>query len=174
MILFLHGNPTSSYMWRNIIPHVSELGRCIAPDLIGAGDSEPFAESDRDDYHFEGHRHHLDALLDQLDIGDEITMVLHDWGSALGFDWANRHRHRVKHIVYMEAIVAPISLSTLDEGIRRVFQGFRSPAGEKLILEKNIFIERMLRGAVQRGLSEAEMEVDRQPYLTPEHRHPHA
>ena len=171
-ILFLHGNPTSSYLWRNIIPHLQHMGRCIAPDLIGTGDFEPFQESDRDDYRFVGHRRHLDALLEHLNIGDDVTLVLHDWGSALGFDWANRHRDRVKQIVYMEAIVAPISLATLDQGIRRVFEGFRSPVGETLIIEKNIFIERMLRGAVKRGLSETEMAEYRKPYLEPERRHP--
>jgi len=171
-ILFLHGNPTSSYLWRNVIPHLQAHGRCIAPDLIGMGESEKLDMSEADAYRFISHRRYLDGLLDQLDLGDKVTLVLHDWGSALGFDWANRHRERVSAIAYMEAIVAPITSESLDPNIARAFQGFRSPAGESMILEKNFFIERMLPSAVARGLSEDEMAVYRKPFLTPDSRQP--
>src|SRR5437762_10848233 len=106
-IVFLHGNPTSSYLWRNIIPHVQELGRCIAPDLIGMGDSEKLSDSGPGSYTFVEHRRHLDALLEMLGVYQRVTLVVHDWGSALGFDWANRHRDAVRGIAYMEAIVKP-------------------------------------------------------------------
>ncbi len=104
-VVFLHGNPTSSYLWRNVIPHVSDVARCIAPDLIGHGDSDKLDDTGPGSYRFVEHREYLDGLLDRLDLGDRITFVVHDWGSALGFDWANRHRERVAGIVYMEAIV---------------------------------------------------------------------
>ena len=171
-IVFLHGNPTSSYLWRNIIPHVSGNARCIAPDLIGQGDSDKLDDVSPGTYRFVDHREYLDELLDQLDLGDHVTFVIHDWGSALGFDWANRHRDRVAGIAYMEAIVTPIEWQNFDEGGRRVFQGFRSPAGEEMVIEKNIFVERVLPSAVIRGLSEEEMTVYREPFLDPQHRRP--
>ena len=171
-VVFLHGNPTSSYLWRNIIPHVSGNARCIAPDLIGQGDSDKLDDVSPGTYRFVDHREYLDELLDQLDLGDHVTFVIHDWGSALGFDWANRHRDRVAGIAYMEAIVTPIEWQNFDEGGRRVFQGFRSPAGEEMVIEKNIFVERVLPSAVIRGLSEEEMTVYREPFLDPQHRRP--
>jgi len=164
-IVFLHGNPTSSYLWRNIMPHAKELGRCIAPDLIGMGDSEKLPDSGPDRYRFVEHRHYLDGVLAALGVTDNVTLVIHDWGSALGFDWANRHREAMQGICYMEAIVRPIP--TWDDFSKQaapVFQGFRSPAGEGMVLDKNIFVEKVLPGSVLRGLTEEEMAVYRRPF----------
>lgn len=166
-ILFLHGNPTSSYLWRNIIPHVADLGRVIAPDLIGMGDSEKLEEAGPDGYRFVEHRRYLDALLEQLDVRRNVTLVIHDWGSALGFDWANRHRTAVKGICYMEAIVRPVSWEEWPDAARPVFQGFRSENGEAMALDKNVFVERVLPGSIIRPLSEAEMAVYRKPFAEP-------
>ena len=171
-VVFLHGNPTSSYLWRNIIPHVSTNARCIAPDLIGQGDSDKLDDVSPGTYRFVDHREYLDGLLDQLDLGDQVTFVIHDWGSALGFDWAYRHQDRVAGIAYMEGIVTPILWENFDEGGRRAFQGFRSPAGEEMVIEKNIIVERVLPSAVLRGLTEEEMVVYREPFLDPQHRRP--
>ena len=171
-VVFLHGNPTSSSLWRNIIPHVSTKARCIAPDLIGQGDSDKLDDVSPGTYRFVDHREYLDGLLDQLDLGDQVTFVIHDWGSALGFDWAYRHQDRVAGIAYMEGIVTPILWENFDEGGRRAFQGFRSPAGEEMVIEKNIFVERVLPSAVLRGLTEEEMVVYREPFLDPQHRRP--
>jgi haloalkane dehalogenase len=163
-IVFQHGNPTSSYLWRNVIPHLEGLGRCIAPDLIGMGDSAKLESSGPDRYTFAEHRRYFDALLDQL-VGDEpITLVIHDWGSALGFDWANRHRDRIKGIAYMEAIVRPLRWAEWPEAARKLFQAFRSDAGEAMVLENNLFVERVLPGSVLRDLGEAEMAVYRRPF----------
>jgi haloalkane dehalogenase len=141
-IVFLHGNPTSSYLWRNIIPHVADLGRCIAPDLIGQGDSDKLDDVGPGSYRFVEHRRWLDALLDHLDLGDQIVFVIHDWGSALGFDWARRHPDRVSGVAYMEAIVQPIeSWDEWPPNARGIFQGFRSDAGDEMVLEKNLFVE---------------------------------
>ena len=166
-IVFLHGNPTSSYLWRNVIPHLEPFGRCIAPDLIGMGSSEKLADSNINSYRFVDHRRYLDGFLDALDIKDRVTFVIHDWGSALGFDWANRHRNSVKGIAYMEGIVRPMSWDDWPEPIRKLFQGFRSDAGEAMVLEKNVFVERVLPGSVLRGLTEEEMEVYRRPFAEP-------
>jgi len=163
-IVFQHGNPTSSYLWRNIIPHVEGLGRCIAPDLIGMGDSDKLPDSGPDRYTFAEHREYFDALLAELGVSENVTLVIHDWGSALGFDWANRHRDRVKGIAYMEAIVQPLSWEQWPDAATKIFQGFRSPAGEDMVLENNVFVERVLPGSVIRGLSDAEMEVYRRPF----------
>ncbi len=166
-ILFLHGNPTSSYLWRNVIPHLAPHGRCIAPDLIGMGDSEKLDDSGLDAYRFVEHRRYLDGFLRALDVTDRITLVVHDWGSALGFDWANRHRDAVRGIAYMEAIVRPMAWDEWPEAIRKLFQGFRSDAGEAMVLEKNVFVERVLPGSVLRGLTEEEMAVYRRPFAEP-------
>ena len=166
-IVFLHGNPTSSYVWRNIMPHVTTLGRCIAPDLIGMGDSEKLDNSGPNSYRFVEHRKYLDELLDRLEINSNITFVLHDWGSALGFDWANRNPESIKGIVYMEAIVCPLSWTDWNQEARPIFEGFRSPAGEVMALEKNIFVERVLPGSILRALKETEMTVYRRPFLKP-------
>ena len=164
-IVFLHGNPTSSYLWRNIIPHVSDLGRCVAPDLIGMGDSDKLPNPGPDRYTFAEHREYLDALLDQLNLGNQVVLVVHDWGSALGFDWARRHQQRVKGVCYMEALVRPVTWQEWPESARAVFQGFRSSAGEQMVLEKNIFVERVLPGSIQRSLSDEEMNEYRRPFL---------
>jgi haloalkane dehalogenase len=166
-VLFLHGNPTSSYLWRNIIPHLSNSARCIAPDLIGMGDSEPLDAGGPGSYRFVTHREYLDGLLDHLDIGDRVTLVIHDWGSALGFDWANRHRDRVAGIAYMEAIVRPVTWEEWPDAARPIFQAFRSPAGEEMVLDKNVFVERVLPGSIMRDLSDEEMAVYRAPFAEP-------
>jgi haloalkane dehalogenase len=166
-IVFLHGNPTSSYLWRNVIPHVERLGRCIAPDLIGMGDSEKLDPSGPDRYRFVEHRRYLDALLETLGVRSGVTLVVHDWGSALGFDWANRHRDAVAGIAYMEAIVMALTWDQWPKAVKPVFQGFRSPAGEQMVIEQNVFVEQVLPGAVMRKLSEAEMEVYRRPFARP-------
>ncbi|MBQ0718698.1 MAG: haloalkane dehalogenase [Gammaproteobacteria bacterium] len=166
-IVFLHGNPTSSYLWRNIIPHCQTLGRCIAPDLIGMGDSEKLSPSGPDSYRFVEHRDYLDALLDHLGVRDNVTLVLHDWGSALGFDWANRHRDAVKGIVYMEAIVKPITWDEWPKSMKPIFEGFRSPAGDAMVLDNNVFIEKVLPASIIRQLSDAEMGEYRRPFLKP-------
>ena len=172
-IVFLHGNPTSSYLWRNIIPHVADQGRCIAPDLIGQGDSDKLDDTSPDSYTFVQHREYLDGLLDQLDLGDDVVLVVHDWGSALGFDWANRHRDRVAGIAFMEAIVRPIeSWADWPEAARGIFQGFRSEAGEKMVIEKNLFVEAVLPGSIMRPLADEEMDEYRRPFVEPQHRRP--
>jgi haloalkane dehalogenase len=166
-IVFLHGNPTSSYLWRNVIPHLADQGRCIAPDLIGMGDSEKLPDSGPGRYRFVEHREYLDGLLAALGVERDATFVIHDWGSALGFDWANRHREAVRGIAYMEAIVVPVSWAQWPEAAAGIFRAFRSPAGEEMVLEKNVFVERVLPGSVLRGLSEAEMAVYRRPFQEP-------
>lgn len=166
-IVFLHGNPTSSYLWRNIIPYGVALGRCIAPDLIGMGDSQKLANSGAHSYTFAEHRQYLDAFLDHLGVTQNATLVVHDWGSALGFDWANRHREAVKGLVYMEALVCPVEWDDWPAVARSVFQGFRSAGGESMVLEKNVFVEKVLPNSVLRGLTEAEMAVYRRPFAEP-------
>lgn len=163
-IVFLHGNPTSSYLWRNIIPHVQDLGRCLAPDLIGMGDSAKLDNAGPGAYRFVDHRRYLDALLDQLGVHHNVTLVVHDWGSALGFDWANRRRKALKGVCYMEAIVRPVTWEEWPDEARGVFQGFRSENGEAMVLEKNVFVERVLPGSVIRPLSDEEMRVYRRPF----------
>ncbi|MGQ4807516.1 Haloalkane dehalogenase [Candidatus Entotheonellaceae bacterium PAL068K] len=164
-IVLLHGNPTSSYLWRNIMPYLTDVGRCIAPDMIGMGDSDKLEQSGPDSYRFVQHRQYLDALFESLGLSANVVFVVHDWGSALGFDWANRHRDAVQGIAYMESIVRPLTWEQWPDAARQVFQGFRSPAGEGMVLDKNIFVERVLPGSVLRQLTEAEMTVYRRPYL---------
>ena len=165
-IVFLHGNPTSSFLWRDIIPYVADLGRCIAPDLIGMGDSAGLPNSGPDSYRFVEHRTYLDGLLAQLGVADDATFVVHDWGSALGFDWGNRHREGVKGYCYMEAIVSPVtSWEAWPEPARPIFQAMRSDAGEEIILTKNVFVERILPSSVIRALTDDEMAEYRRPYL---------
>ncbi len=163
-IVLLHGNPTSSYLWRNIIPHLEGLGRCIAPDLIGMGDSDKLESSGPDRYRFVEHRKYLDALLETLGVAANVTLVIHDWGSALGFDWAYRHPDTIRGIAYMEALVQPVTWDGWPGQARQIFQAFRSPAGEDMVLEKNVFVEAVLPGSVLRGLSDAEMAVYRRPF----------
>ncbi|MEN8237982.1 MAG: haloalkane dehalogenase [Actinomycetota bacterium] len=166
-VVFLHGNPTSSHLWRNIIPYLSDVYRCIAPDLIGMGDSDKLPTSGPDSYTFVEHREYLDGLLDALDVGDRVTLVVHDWGSGLGFDWANRHRDRVLGIAYMEAIVQPASWDDWPQAARSMFQGLRSEAGEAMVLDRNLFVERILPASILRDLTEDEMAVYRSPYAEP-------
>ena len=171
-VVFLHGNPTSSYLWRNIIPHVATTARCVAPDLIGHGDSDKLDDTSPGQYTFVQHREYLDGVLDALDLGDDIILVIHDWGSALGFDWANRHRDRVAGIVFMEAIVRPVSWDEWPELARPIFQAFRSDAGEEMVIEKNLFVEAVLPGSIIRDLESAEMDEYRKPFTEPQHRRP--
>ena len=163
-IIFQHGNPTSSYLWRNVMPHLQDQGRCIAIDLIGMGDSDKLDNPDASSYTFVQHREYLDGALEALGVERDVTLVIHDWGSALGFDWANRHRDAVKGIAYMEGIVRPVSWEEWPEAARGVFQGFRSSAGEEMVLDKNTFVERVLPGSILRDLSEEEMAVYRRPF----------
>ena len=163
-ILFLHGNPTSSYLWRNVIPHVQELGRCLAPDLIGMGRSGPSSDGR---YGFEDHRRYLDEWLETVGAKDRLTIVAHDWGSGLGFDWARRHPDVVKGIAYMEAIVRPVTWMEWPEAARNIFQAMRSKAGEEIVLTKNVFVERILPSAILRDLTNEEMEEYRRPYVKP-------
>jgi len=166
-IVFLHGNPTSSYLWRNIMPHVTGLGRCIAPDLIGMGDSDKLPDSGSDRYGFVEHYAYLEALLEALGVSENVTLVIHDWGSALGFHWANRHRDAVKGIAYMEALVRPLTWAEWPDSATPPFQAMRSPAGEEMVLEKNFFIERILPASIIRTLSEEEMDEYRRPFAEP-------
>ena len=171
-VVFLHGNPTSSYLWRNVIGHLSDRNRCIAPDLIGQGDSDKLDDTGPGSYRFVEHRRYLDGLLDQLDLGDHVTFVIHDWGSALGFDWANRHRDRVAAIAYMEAIVQPVTWDAWPADARGIFEGFRSDAGEEMVIENNLFVEAVVPASIQRDLTPAEHDEYRRPFLEPEHRRP--
>ena len=166
-IVFLHGNPTSSYLWRNVMPHLADMGHCIAPDLIGMGDSDKLDNSGPESYHFVEHREYLDGFFDALGLHANVTLVVHDWGSALGFDWARRHLDAIKGIVYMEAIVRPVTWDEWNQEARPVFEGLRSPAGETMVLKKNVFVERVLPGSVLRGLTDEEMTVYRRPFAEP-------
>jgi haloalkane dehalogenase len=168
-ILFLHGQPTSSYLWRNILPHLAPQGRAIAPDLIG------FGRSDKPDieYRFVDHARYIDGFIEALGL-DRVTLVIHDWGSGLGFHWARRHAERVRGIAFLEAILAPIpSWDDFPAEMRDLFKGFRSPeTGRALIIDQNVFIEQVLPGSVARGLTEVEMERYREPFKDPASREP--
>jgi haloalkane dehalogenase len=166
-IVFLHGNPTSSYLWRNILPYLQREGRCIAPDLIGMGDSEKLPGSGPGSYTFIEHRRYLDALLASLGVERNVTLVIHDWGSTLGFDWANRHRDALRGIAYMEAIVQPVTWEQWSPQTRSFFEQLRSAAGEQMILEENLFVESLLPRRILRKLTDAEMEEYRRPYREP-------
>ena len=166
-IVFLHGNPTSSYLWRNVIPHAETLGRWIAPDLIGMGDSDKLPDSGPDRYTFVEHQRYLDALLSQLKVSENVTLVLHDWGSGLGFDWAYRHQDALKGIAYMEAFVRTLQMADQEEQVRQMFQALRSPAGDQMVLEQNMFVEQVLPNMIMRKLTNEEMAVYRRPYLEP-------
>ena len=160
--------PTSSYLWRNVSPHLQSLGRCIAPDLIGMGDSDKLTDSGPGSYRFVEHRRYLDALLEALDLRERVTFVVHYWGSALGFDWANRHREAVKAIAYMEAIVRPQAWDHRDKmGMRPFLRALRSETGEAMVLQDNFFVERIVPGAILRTLSVEEMAEYRRPFAEP-------
>jgi len=166
-IVFLHGNPTSSYLWRNVMPHCRELGRCIAPDLIGMGDSDRLDDSGPGSYRFIEHRSFLDGFLEAVGATDRVTFVIHDWGSALGFHWAHRYPEAVRGLAYMEAIVRPVTWDAWPEQARDIFQALRSPAGEEMILEKNLFVEAVLPGSIMRQLDDEEMAEYRRPFAEP-------
>jgi haloalkane dehalogenase len=173
-VLFLHGNPTSSYLWRDVIPELAGCGRLIAPDLIGMGDSAKLPDPDTDTYRFTTHRKYLAAFIDAV-IGpaQSIVLVVHDWGSALGFDWANHHRDRIRGVAYMEGIVRPVAgWEEWSAAATPIFQGFRSDKGEAMILDRNVFVERVLPGSVLRKLTEAEMTEYRRPFLQARDRWP--
>ena len=166
-IVFQHGNPTSSYLWRNVMPMLAHRGRCIALDLIGMGDSDKLINSGPDSYTYAEQRRYFDNALAGLGVGDDVVLIVHDWGSALGFDWAQRHPQSVRGICYMEAIVRPLAWDEFPDRSRGIFQGFRSEAGEGMVLENNLFVERVLPGSVLRELSEEEMSVYRRPFTEP-------
>src|ERR1700730_11656338 len=166
-IVLLHGNPTSCFLWRNIIPYLQDLGRCFAPDLIGMGDSAKIPGSGPTSYTFMEHRRYLDALLDKLDNGERVTFVVHDWGGVLGFDWANRHPDAVKAIAYMETVVQPLTWAGYPPEVRSVFEALRSPAGERMVLEQNVFVEQMLPRRMLRRLTDQEMDEYRRPFAEP-------
>jgi len=163
-ILFQHGNPTSSYLWRNIMPHLADQGRCIAVDLIGMGESDKLDDPGPESYRYVEHRDYLFAAWEALGVTHRVTLVVHDWGSALGFDWAQQHAGAVSGIAYMEAIVRPVTWDEWPERARQVFQGFRSEAGEAMVIDKNIFVERVLPSSVLRDLTAEEMAVYRRPF----------
>ncbi len=162
-VVFLHGNPTSAYLWRNVLPLVAGDARCLAPDLVGMGRSGP---SSTGAYTFDDHARHLDAWFDLLAL-DDVVLVLHDWGGGLGFDWARRNPDRVAGIAYMETFVGPLTWDEWPQEARGIFQGMRSDAGERLVLDRNVFVERILPASVLRGLGEEEMAAYRAPFAEP-------
>jgi haloalkane dehalogenase len=166
-IVFQHGNPTSSYLWRNVMPACRGLGRLIACDLIGMGDSAKLPHSGPDRYTYAEQRGFLFALWEELKLGNEVILVVHDWGSALGFDWSHQHPDRVQGIAYMEAVAMPLAWIDFPEFARDTFKAFRSPAGEDMVLRDNIFVEGLLPGTTMRKLSDAEMDHYRKPFLNP-------
>lgn len=165
-IVFLHGNPTSSYLWRNVIPHVLDLGRCLAPDLVGFGRS---GKSPDRSYQFADHKRYVDSWFDALDLRD-VTLVLHDWGSALGFSWAHRHPGRVRAVAYMEALVQPRRWEDFPNGRDQIFRALRSDKGETLALDENFFVEKVLPKSILRELSQEEMDNYRRPFSRREDR----
>ena len=166
-IVFLHGNPASSFLWRNITPAVKDLGRIIVPDLIGMGDSEKLEGIDNPDYKYHGQYKYLSALLDSLDLGGEINLVIHDWGSAMGFQYARENPDRIKSITFMEAIVMPLTWDQWPENARNIFQLMRSEAGEEIVLEKNVFVERILLNDSANGFSDDEKAEYIRPFKNP-------
>ncbi|WP_420339031.1 haloalkane dehalogenase [Roseibium sp.] len=172
-IVFLHGNPTSSFLWRDVIPECEHLGRCIAPDLIGMGDSAKLPNPGPDTYTFQTHRRFLEGFLAAVGVDKNAIFVIHDWGSALGFDWANRHRNAVAGIAYMEGIVKPLAdWSEFNPDAAPIFQGFRSEKGEELILDRNLFVDRVLPGSILRDLSAEEQAEYRRPFQNRDDRWP--
>ncbi|RWX12886.1 haloalkane dehalogenase [Rhizobium leguminosarum] len=164
-IVFLHGNPASSFIWRNLIPYAQPYGRCIAPDLIGMGDSDKIPDSNANSYTFAQNREFLDGFFDALGLNERVTLVVHDWGSSLGFDWARRHPEAIKGIIHMEALIAPIEWEDMPEAARPRFRAVRSEQGEELVLKQNIFIEQSIVKGTLRPFSDAEMAEYRRPFL---------
>ena len=164
-IVFLHGNPTSKYLWRDVIPHVEGLGRCIAPDLIGMGESDKLANSGPNRYGFFEHYRYLREFLYQVGVTSDVVFVIHDWGSALGFHWAHEHPDAIRGICFTEAIVQPLQWEDWPTEAAQIFQGFRSSAGESMILERNLFVERVLPGSVVNEMSTETLDSYRKPYL---------
>ena len=160
-IVFLHGNPTSSYLWRNIIPYLSAHGRCLAPDLVGMGQS---GKSPAQAFRFVDHAHYLDAWFEALNLTSNVTLVIHDWGSALGFYRASRYPDQIKAIAYMEAITMPMRWEDFGEA-GGVFRALRSPTGDQMVLDENLFVEAVLPRGVLRKLSDREMTAYRAPFL---------
>ncbi|MEQ8231007.1 MAG: haloalkane dehalogenase [Gammaproteobacteria bacterium] len=166
-IVFQHGNPTSSYLWRNILPALADCGRCIAIDLIGMGDSDKLPDSGPQRYTFAEQRHYWRGALDALGVHEDVVFVIHDWGSALGFDWIADHPQATAGVVHMEGIVKPLTWDEWPDAAREMFQTFRSPAGETVVLEKNVFVERVLPASIMRQLDDDEMAAYRAPFANP-------
>ena len=164
-IVFLHGNPASSFLWRNITPHVEDIGRIVVPDLIGMGDSEKLEGTDNPDYQYHGQYKYLSTLLDELDLGEEINLVIHDWGSAMGFQYARENADKIKSITFMEAIVMPLTWDQWPENARNIFQLMRSDAGEESVLEKNVFVERILLNDSANGFTDEEKAEYIRPFI---------
>ena len=164
-IVFLHGNPASSFLWRNITPHLEDLGRIVVPDLIGMGDSEKLEGKDNPDYQYHGQYKYLSTLLDELDLGEEINLVIHDWGSAMGFQYARENANKIKSITFMEAIVMPLTWDQWPENARNIFQLMRSDAGEEIVLEKNVFVERILLNDSANGFTDEEKAEYIRPFI---------
>jgi len=167
-IVFLHGNPTSSYLWRNIIPYLSPYGRCLAPDLVGMGQS---GKSPSQTYRFIHHVHYMDEWFKALNLKN-IILVLHDWGSAIGFYWAYRHPEQIKGIAYMEAIVQPRQWNDFPNGRDAIFRALRSEKGEEMIFDHNFFVETILQKSIIRKLTDEEMNEYRKPFQTRKSRLP--
>ena len=163
--LFLHGNPTSSFLWRNIAPHVEDIGRIVIPDLIGMGDSDKLEGVDNPGYKYHGQYSYLTALMDELDLGNNIHLIIHDWGSAMGFQFARENKDRIKSITYMEAIVMPLTWDQWPDPATKIFGLFRSEAGEELVLEKNFFVERILLADSSTGYTEEEKSEYIRPFI---------
>ena len=165
--LFLHGNPTSSFLWRNVAPHVEDIGRIVIPDLIGMGDSDKLEGVDNPGYKYHGQYSYLTALMDELDLGNNIHLIIHDWGSAMGFQFARENKDRIKSITYMEAIVMPLTWDQWPDPATKIFGLFRSEAGEELVLEKNFFVERILLADSSTGYTEEEKSEYIRPFINP-------
>jgi haloalkane dehalogenase len=163
-IVFLHGNPTSSYLWRNVIPHVRHLGRCLAPDLIGMGESSKLADPQRGTYSFATHARFLAGFLEAVGVTGRATLVLHDWGGGLGFDWAAAHPDAVRGIAFTETIVNPMLWADWPRDGKRVFRAMRGPDGERKVLDENVFVEKILPASVLRGLSPEAHDRYRAPF----------
>lgn len=166
-IVFLHGNPTSSYLWRDILGPVARLGRCVAPDLVGMGASDKLADSGPGSYRYVEHRRYLDALLDQLGVTERVVLVGHDWGGVLAVDWARRHPDAVRGVAYLETLVSPVSWAGENAPDPDLFEPLRSHTGERLVLEENVFVEKVLPAGTRRRLTPEEMDAYRAPYRPP-------